>query len=357
MINNTKKKQDIARFNIDLKTRNEDVILKLAERLLSSGQYDQCYQLLSDIAPALQENKNINAVLSRLYRKWIPRWHFSMLNDQNRVQAFSDAINKLNLKDKTVLDVGTGTGLLSMMAAAHGAKHIYTCEALPPIAEVAKKIIKNNGFESKITIIPKMSHDLKIGCDLQERADVLISETIDCGFVGEGFLTSLLHARANLLKPNAILLPQKFCLQGYLIESRDIFNLNKVESALGFDISDFNKFSSRGYFPVRLNTWQHELRSDPFTLIKIDLDKFNSTKIKNEIHCTATSSGIIHGVAFWFDVNLNDEIKISNHHANRKSHWMQAFACFDKPRAVTKNQKLIIDFILENDSIEILMGC
>lgn len=56
------------------------------------------------------------------------------------------------LKGKVVMDIGCGTGILSIFAARAGAKHVYAIDNAE-IAEYARAIIKRNGFEDKITVI------------------------------------------------------------------------------------------------------------------------------------------------------------------------------------------------------------
>jgi protein arginine N-methyltransferase 1 len=51
-----------------------------------------------------------------------------------------------------VLDVGCGTGILSMFSAQAGAKHVYAVDC-SSIIEQAKQIIEINGFADKITLI------------------------------------------------------------------------------------------------------------------------------------------------------------------------------------------------------------
>lgn len=50
-----------------------------------------------------------------------------MLKDEVRTLTYRNAMyhNKHVFKDKIVLDVGSGTGILSMFAANAGAKHVY----------------------------------------------------------------------------------------------------------------------------------------------------------------------------------------------------------------------------------------
>ena len=60
--------------------------------------------------------------------------------------------NKHLFKDKIVLDVGCGTGILSMFAAKAGAKMVIGVD-MSSIVEHAKKIVEDNGLSDKVTIL------------------------------------------------------------------------------------------------------------------------------------------------------------------------------------------------------------
>lgn len=68
----------------------------------------------------------------------------------------------------TALDIGGGTGLLSMFAAAAGARHVYCCEMNPHLADIARKCIATNGFTDRITVIAKHSKDIQVGVDIPQ---------------------------------------------------------------------------------------------------------------------------------------------------------------------------------------------
>ena len=73
--------------------------------------------------------------------------HEEMLKDTVRTESYRKAItgNKHLFKDKVVLDVGCGTGILSMFAAQAGAKKVIAVEC-SGIIDSARKIIKANGL-------------------------------------------------------------------------------------------------------------------------------------------------------------------------------------------------------------------
>ncbi|MEO7732009.1 MAG: 50S ribosomal protein L11 methyltransferase [Kofleriaceae bacterium] len=341
-----------------LSTANIDELLEPVDRLIDDCQFDTGYNLLKRLRTVIGPHSQLDRRLDRIYRASVPRWHFAMLNDRDRNRAFAEAIVHSNVRGKTVLDIGAGTGLLSMLAAKHGAAHVYACEMVAPVADKAVEIIAANGYADKVTLIPKISHDIRIGADMPQRAEVLISETIDCGFVGEGFLSSLRHAKSELLTPNATLVPRRFTLEGALLESSDVFGLNRIDEVEGFDLGGFNELATRGYFPVRLNTWRHRLMSAPSRLLGLDLASYAFTPVSETLELTANTTGVVHGVVFWFDVELVAGIRLSNTPCTGASHWMQAFTCFERPIAVAKGDQIVLDLSFSQSAVDITyVGC
>lgn len=81
-----------------------------------------------------------------------PDIHAVMIQDKVRTSSYASFIltNPILFRDAIVLDVGCGTGILSLFAAKSGAKHVYAIEA-SDIAEKAEKIVRQNGLEGVIT--------------------------------------------------------------------------------------------------------------------------------------------------------------------------------------------------------------
>lgn len=195
--------------------------------------------------------------LRKLYSRLVPPWHFDMLNDNVRNSAYDRTIRQVAANARHVLEIGTGSGLLSMMAARAGARRVTTCEMVKPLADCARKIIKRNGFEDHIQVITKKSTSLEVGKDFSEKADVLIAEVFDVGLLGEHFLPALIHAKQNLLTENAVIVPAAATIKGILVECPDMRPINPVKTIAGFDLSDFNMFRAPGYrqFDMRTNDY------------------------------------------------------------------------------------------------------
>uniref|UniRef100_A0A7N0TAF3 type I protein arginine methyltransferase n=1 Tax=Kalanchoe fedtschenkoi TaxID=63787 RepID=A0A7N0TAF3_KALFE len=80
--------------------------------------------------------------------------HEEMLKDSVRTKSYQNVIyqNKFLFKDKVVLDVGAGTGILSLFCAKAGARHVYAIEC-SQMADMAKEIVETNGYSNVITVL------------------------------------------------------------------------------------------------------------------------------------------------------------------------------------------------------------
>jgi hypothetical protein len=146
--------------------------------------------------------KGANIVVDGMFGD--PLAHYAMLSDQIRVMGYKSAI-QAHCRDKVVVEVGCGSGLLSVFAAKAGAKKVYAIEGAP-VAKLAAKIIEANGCEDVVTLIRGNSHDI----ELPERGDVLIHELLASGDgFAENVLMHVADARKRHLKENATLLPTK----------------------------------------------------------------------------------------------------------------------------------------------------
>ncbi|MFI9200066.1 50S ribosomal protein L11 methyltransferase [Streptomyces sp. NPDC053048] len=274
-------------------------------------------------------------VFADIARHTVPRWHFAMLNDTERNAALSEALRRCIPPGAVVLDIGSGTGLLAMAAVRAGASRVYTCEENPLLAEIARQTVAEHGMSDVITVFNKRSTHLSVGRELDRPADVLISEIVDCGLIGEGLLPSVRDARERLLAPDGLMMPVSARIHGRLIRSDVIANLNRVGSAAGFDVSLMNAAATRGHFPVRLNTWPHEVLSEPQELVSFDLASGPLGPGSRRLSVPATADGEAQALVAWFEMDLGAGITLHNSPQNTTSHWMQALIPFEKPVPVT----------------------
>jgi len=301
------------------------------------GHAIQAFKRAVALKPDFAEAK---ANLKAAYRDLIPAWHFTMLHDRRRNDVYEASIARA-VKDRRVLEIGTGTGLLSMLAARSGAKSVVTCEAVDVIAERAGQIIAANGFADRITIVPKRSTDLLVGRDLPERAEVLITETFSSNLLDEGIIGTIEHAHEHLLAPNATVLPASASAFGFLIGGELLHDMLFVGRIKGLDLSPFNEFAPRN-LAVSLDSMPHEKLSDDSLLMRFDLKDRHFPLTRREVTLTGTRSGVCVGVAQWIRIELDEQTVYDNRPSAEaaNAHWSQLVYRFPKPLQVSPGDTL-----------------
>ena len=279
----------------------------------------------------------VNKILSDA----VPAWHFPMLNDLNRNATYEKAMHKAIHKGNTVLDIGTGSGLLSMLAARAGAKAVYTCETNPLIAEKAKEIINKNGFKDTITVINRNSLNLDTDDSTPSTFDVIIAEIFDAGLLGEGVLKVFQHATDKLLAPGGQLIPCKATVFAALVESRELWQEGCVEMVNDLDFNLFNEFSPWPYMQKRLSRFDHQLRSEPKEIFNFDFTSVPENGESKTVNFVANNDGLCHAISFWFRLHLDDEYSIDTS-PTMTSHWNQSVQLLNEPLKISAGQEILI---------------
>ncbi|KAM4618369.1 protein arginine N-methyltransferase 7 [Polymixia lowei] len=160
-----------------------------------------------------------------------------MLHDHDRNEKYYQGIRAAVARVKArgekviVLDIGTGTGLLSMMALTAGADFCYAVEVFKPMADAAQCIVEKNGFSDKMKIINKHSTEVTVGPDgdMQMRANVLVTELFDTELIGEGALPSYEHAHQNLVQEGCEAVPHRATVYAQLVESELLWSWAQLQ--------------------------------------------------------------------------------------------------------------------------------
>ncbi|XP_040592553.1 protein arginine N-methyltransferase 7 [Mesocricetus auratus] len=291
------------------------------------------------------------------YHQEIARSSYAdMLHDKDRnikyYQGIRAAVSRVKDKGQKalVLDIGTGTGLLSMMAVTAGADFCYAIEVFKPMADAAVKIVEKNGFSDKIKVINKHSTEVTVGPDgdLPCRANILVTELFDTELIGEGALPSYEHAHRHLVQENCEAVPHKATVYAQLVESRRMWSWNKlfpvrVQTSLGEQVivppSELERCpGAPSVYDIQLNQVSpadFTVLSDVLPMFSVDFSKqVSSLAACHSKQFVPLASGQAQVVLSWWDIEMDPEGKITCTMApfwaqtnpqelQWRDHWMQ----------------------------------
>lgn len=315
----------------------------LAVVLDEAGKPDAALAMFERALGMQPDNVDLQHQFRRLASRLVPFWHIAMMNDTRRNDAFAAAIRRAILlrgSDAQILDIGTGSGLLSMMAAREGAVNVVTCEAVSAIAVTAIRIIQENGYSDRIKVIAKPSALLSVGQDIDRRADILVSEILSSDLLAEHVLETFEDAHARLVTDDAVIIPRAAAAIGCLVASENLASYSHVGRASGFDLSAFNRLSPER-LPLHgtMTSWQR--LSEDFEIVAIDLTRKSHTAELRKMAIPVCATGTAIGVVQWMNIALIDDITFSNHPDDyHDGGWLQILHTFPAPIDVTAGEEL-----------------
>ncbi len=310
----------------------------LGRALAAVGDMDGAIRTFRRGLEMLPDNHRTKRNLRDAYSRLVPSWHLPMVNDTGRNKVYQEAIEKAVTANDIVLDIGTSSGLLAMMAARAGARQVIGCEMLGSMAEMAKRIIARNGYDEIITILPKQSSELVVGVDLPEPASIVVSEILDVTLIGEGVIPSLRHATRHLMRPDAKVIPAAARVWGTVVEWPSERAINPVRQVRGFDFSDFDLFRNPNmHVPFDEERETHRALTEPFEIVAYDFrqppDYIDADHVE-VLTLPAVETGTAHAVSVRFELDLDDEISFSTRHETNLNHWHRTAQFLDRDLVV-----------------------
>jgi protein arginine N-methyltransferase 1 len=276
-----------------------------------------------------------------------------MLKDEVRTMTYRNSMyyNKHLFKNKVVLDVGCGTGILSMFAAKAGARQVIGIEC-SNIAQHADTIVKANGFGNVITIIKGKVEEVTLPV---EKVDIIISEWMGYCLFYESMLETVLYARDKWLAPNGMLFPDKCSLYITAIEDRQ-YKDDKIhwwDDVYGFDMSCLRKVAIRE--PLVDVVDQKMVVSSHCQLLEVDLNTLRKEDLNFSVPFTLTArrDDYVHAVVTFFTVEFSKCHKrtwFSTAPEAPYTHWKQTVFYLNDYATVKKGDEMTGCFTLRQNS-------
>lgn len=309
------------------------------------------YRRALSVDPASVEARdNLLLVCTRV----APQWHFPMIADADRNGAYADAIARA-APGRHVLDIGSGSGLLAMMAARAGAAHVATCEMQPVIAAVAKRAVERNALQGQIDVWSAKSDQLQVGVHIPRRAQVLVTETFSSGLLSEHVLPTVEDAFERLLEPDAVVIPRRAAAMGYLVGGRFLEDHFFSAAWDGLELSEFD-FLAPAKLGMHLDRVPHDVLSDPFEIFGFDLADGRFPAERRPLLVEATAQGRCIGVAQWIRLELDAQSVYENRPTAEAgaNGWMHVIYPFIRPVDVKPGD--LVPLVAGHNRAEIVVG-
>lgn len=236
-------------------------------------------------------------------------WHYAMMNDHPRNVFYREALRRVITSESIVLEIGAGSGLLSIIAASLGAKCVVAIEANRHLAAVAREIVRRNGHEGRVHIIQAMSTEIT-EADLAPygKPTVLLSEILGTLLLGESAMHYVKDARDRLVHPAAAVVPRRGSQFATLIESPDVASITSVKGWEGIDLEWFNMLQDTTsmvftkQYGFRFSSCNYRELAPKQTVLDLDFakDAVGVWRGERRQRIQATSTGTVHAIlASW----------------------------------------------------------
>ncbi|KAJ5594775.1 uncharacterized protein N7459_000983 [Penicillium hispanicum] len=285
--------------------------------------------------------------------------HESMLKDAVRTDSYRDFVyeNKHLFKDKVVLDVGCGTGILSMFCAKAGAKKVIAVDN-SNIIDRAREIVYDNGLGDVITCIRGKIEEVTLPV---EKVDIIISEWMGYALLFEAMFDSVIYARDRYLAHDGLMVPSHATLRIAPFADPDFIasHISFWHSVYGFKMTSmllkiYDEALVRGIQPagipgnstVFLPLPLHTITVDELTFLKEfevtlkeDIDALDGWAIWFDIFFMPSRDSVVPENAVPSDMKEKGIVAFTTGPDGTETHWQQAICLIDHGKKEAKPLK------------------
>ncbi|XP_045478930.1 protein arginine N-methyltransferase 1 [Harmonia axyridis] len=268
--------------------------------------------------------------------------HHEMLNDRVRTEGYRDAFlkNTDSFKDKIVLDVGCGTGILSMFAAQAGAKKVFGIDQSEVLYK-AMDVVRQNNLQDQIHLMKDQIENVGLPVD---KVDFIVSEWMGYFLLFEGMLDSVLYARNKFLAPNGRLLPNRCNISLLGISDLDAHNkyIGFWDDVYGFSMKALKAEALSEAFVDTVP--KEKIITSTQVLKEFDLETCDqyACNFTSNFDLEINEDGVLTALVGYFDIffDLPNLVMFSTGPQVEKTHWQQTIFYLNKVVEVKKGESL-----------------
>ncbi|MCC7070207.1 MAG: 50S ribosomal protein L11 methyltransferase [Deltaproteobacteria bacterium] len=258
-----------------------------------------------------------------------PGNHATMLVDAVRMRAFAEAIRRAVRPDDVVVDVGSGTGVLALLAAKAGARRVYAIEA-GPMARVIEREAAGNGVADVVRVVRADARDVRFEGELADKPTLIVSEMIGSFGLDEDYLGLLGAVRARCA-PGCRVLPGSVAIHLALASLPSLAEeLATVRGGLGVRLDEVANLLQSRPCMAWVNGTELLTSSTPAQRFSVG----DPTPRAVGGPTTAQRSGSANAIVGWFESELVPGVSLSSSPDGRPTHWAHLVFPLDPPLAL-----------------------
>jgi type I protein arginine methyltransferase len=248
--------------------------------------------------------------------------HDRMLADGVRVEAYRRAIAKHVKPGDVVLDLGTGSGLLALLAAKAGAAKVYAIDHGLWV-DAARAVAEDNGLTN---IDFQRVNSRRFNCP--EKIDILLQEQIGDALFEEQMIANVVDLRDRLLKPGGLILPARFELFVDPVQLREPRSFAWQQEIAGIRFSALRELSEQQpatyrFKPLPPSDYDHFLtRSE--AVLSFDLNTVRAVEDLPGVIAyqrVVTAAGRLDGFCLHFKAGFDDELAFDSSPFGKPTSW------------------------------------
>jgi predicted RNA methylase len=251
----------------------------------------------------------------------------SLLSHRSRLEKFRRAIQEVVAADDYVVDIGTGTGVLALMAAKAGARKVTAIDVNGKSLEYAMRAAALNGLDRSVEF--RMCHFKDYLPE--EKADVVICEMLSSMMLVEQQIPAAAHATQRILKSGGSMIPSSVTVFAVPVECASAWDRFTLED-LRFPL-----------MPQTVDKGQTRDLSNLKTIADFDLlSVTESTKVDCSLSFDALEKGTMHGLLGMFEATLVPDMKL-----HMEDGWRNLFIPLETPLAVSEGDQINLKLAYE----------
>ena len=253
-------------------------------------------------------------------------------------EGYQEAIRRVVKPGDVVLDLGSGTGFMGLIACQAGARRVYAVEPAY-IIQMAKELAAANGYADRVEFIQALSTQIT----LPEPVNVIVSDLHGALPFFEAGIRAIIDARRRFLAPGGTLIPRREILWVAVAEAPDLYQgfvAPWKDNPYGLNLAPALQLTT--HFWERAQIKPTQLLVAPEIWSTLDYSTLESPHVKGELDWRMARRGTGHGLVIWFDADLAPGVGFSVAPGSPTNIYTQGFFPWTEPVDLAEGDRVTV---------------